>query len=295
MKYRCAIDLKGILCVICSSDKIGIYYRYKDYVIYICHKCGMLFRNPRTISKYDWHEDETYSNNQSNLADRMMIAKNISNRIEKYINIDLNGLKILEIGVGTGALGSELVSRGAFYQGIEPSEVFFNRALNSFPLLKGRIQNCSLQSSGLKGETFDLIVMVYTLEHILFPLDFLMKIKMVLKKEGFLYLEVPNEHLLKLKGILRKKIGCYHGYPSHIDHVNFFTKFNLKSVAVRSGFEKLRIFQHSVLADYNNMHLIFPSFRGMFLKSICSFFKITKIDILFGLGNLSVISKQLFK
>jgi 2-polyprenyl-3-methyl-5-hydroxy-6-metoxy-1,4-benzoquinol methylase len=280
-----------ISCPVCSGGKINIYYNYKEFIIYKCLECRMLFRAHGSDEFYDWHSDKVYCAENLDLSGRKAMADGTVKRIQKDLKIELAGLKVLEIGVGMGVLGEALIMAGANYEGIEPSRHFFKKSLDTFPALKGRVKNCFLCDASLKENDFDLIVMVDTLEHVAKPLELLKQSKRLLKPSGILYLEAPSEYLLKTKAFIRRKLGLYAGYPTHVDHVSLFTKQTLKEIAIRAGFWPIAIKEIMVLGDYHRMHMLMPSLNSFFLRSICMFFRIVKIDNILKTGNLSVALK----
>ena len=134
---------------------------------------------------------------------------------------DLKGVKLLEIGCGTGFLLSQLHARGAAVLGIEPgarSSIHADRA--GVPVM-----HQPFESTQLKGN-FDLVVHTGVMEHVTAPLDFLGKQLAILADHGRIALVVPD---------------CgppiHHGDISMFvhEHWSYFTMASLTSIVTRAG------------------------------------------------------------
>ena len=154
---------------------------------------------------------------------------------------------------------------------LNPALFFYNKILEKFPEIKETVYNCSLSDANIQKNSFDIIIMVDTLEHITYPNDFLKELSCYLKENGKLYIEVPNESLLGFKGYLRKVVGLYSGYPTHPNHVNMFTQASLKRLLCSAGFNS-RVSQFSILGDYARMSIIFSENYNLLTHLICVFF-----------------------
>lgn len=281
----------GLTCIVCTSKKIRRHYRYRDMDIYRCGECGMLFQDPRRFRRYNQKMNQMYLEDFDGLEIRKKLACDAINRIEHYCGTSIAGLRVLEIGLGSGALASESVVNNAFYQGIEPSEFFYNKILGNFPELKGKIQNCLLDEAHLDSKSFDIAILIDTLEHIPYPIDFLRRISGYLKDKGALYVEIPNESLFRFKGMLRRILGLYSGYPTHPGHVNIFTPHTLRKTFVLSGMNPT-LSQITIIGDHKRMRLIFNNKLSDLLWPVSNFFRLTKLDILLQQGNIAAFATK---
>jgi 2-polyprenyl-3-methyl-5-hydroxy-6-metoxy-1,4-benzoquinol methylase len=280
-----------ISCPVCSQAGNTQYYICKDMIIYKCPACGMMFQDParkpfndsalieKIYAEYIQEFDSHRGLNTARLK-----------RIESLVNKPLSGRKILEIGVGTGLLASLLMGQGASYQGIEPSAVCYENIVTRFPALKGNVLNKFYEEGDFNPGSFDVIIMVDTLEHIPYPVDFLKKIKKCLSPGGLLYLEVPNESLLKYKAFLRRRFKMYYGYPTNPEHANLFTLSTIQKTLARAGFKTEVLFQATIWGDQQRMNIALGAANRWWLKVACSFFRITKIDLMLQQGVIISLS-----
>lgn len=283
-----------IRCPICNSNSINNRCRYNDMHIYKCRHCDMMFQNPISalVSQNKFANDMYMAGSFSNLKLRLTIASKTLKRIRPWIEKGFPQLKVLEIGIGSGAIGLMFTSEGAFYRGVEPSSFMYKQTIKNFPKLSDKIQNCFLQDADLPKRYFDLAVMVDTLEHIPYPIDFLELLKTYLREGGIIYIEVPNESLLRYKGYLRRLLCLYSGYPTHPGHVNLFAIKTLKKTLNLADVDILKVCQLTVLGDCERMKLVFGGKTVVLTKFICNFFAITKLDIAFRQGNIVAISRK---
>lgn len=276
-----------IYCPICNNMAVKIIYRYKEMHIYKCSFCYMMFQDRNKPAPCDNYIEKFYGKSSFNA--RLKIEERRMNRILSHIKNDFAGLRVLEIGSGSGILATLLIKNGAFYYGIEPDPFFYNKILENFPEVKELVYNCSLSDANIQKDSYDIIIMVDTLEHIAHPNNFLRELNSYLKANGKLYIEVPNESLLSLKGCLRKVVGLYSGYPAHPSHVNMFTRASLKRLLCSAGFNS-KISQLSILGDYARMSAILGHDDNLLVRLICVFFQLTKLDIIFQQGNILAVA-----
>jgi 2-polyprenyl-3-methyl-5-hydroxy-6-metoxy-1,4-benzoquinol methylase len=211
-------------------------------------------------------------------------------RIKTLIDKPLSGLKVLEIGVGTGILADLLTEGGTLYQGLEPSLACYKNTIAKFPALKNSVLNKFYEDGDFRHHYFDLIIIVDTLEHIPYPVDFLIKIKGCLIRGGSLYLEVPNESFLKYKACLRRKFKMYYGYPTNPEHASLFTPKTLRKALAAAGFKVDVFSQATIWGDPQRMNIALNSDKRPWLKSASAFFRFTKIDLVLQQGVMVAFS-----
>ncbi|MES2706166.1 MAG: class I SAM-dependent methyltransferase [Verrucomicrobiota bacterium] len=135
------------------------------------------------------------------------------------------GLRVLEIGCGTGYLLQRLQQEGADVLGIEPG-------CQSGQEDSGvRIVRGFFPSVEVKGE-FDLIIMHSVLEHLPDPTDFLRTVLRQLTPEGILCLAVPDE-----SGFLQR------GDVSMLftEHYSYFSPDSLYRTIAKAGGGDIRV------------------------------------------------------
>lgn len=162
------------------------------------------------------------------LVEEMYISKHseyFSLEREMFKNaIKENNLTILDVGCGTGALGS-------FYQknqdckvyGIEISQnAYLEAKKNLFEVVKGNVEIMELPFS---ENFFDVVIMGDVLEHLINPISTLEKLSAVLKPGGKIYITVPNiRHWKTLLALVFKDQWDYKSWGIlDYTHLRFYT------------------------------------------------------------------------
>ena len=87
-----------------------------------------------------------------------------------------------------------------------------------------------LKNLQLPGDTFDVVTLLYVIEHVLEPLDLLKAVKRILKPKGLVLLRWPHSTpIVRLLGPLSRKLDLYHT-PYHL------YDFSLKTIENSSHF-----------------------------------------------------------
>ncbi len=281
-------------CPLCESVKTGIAYTYNDMVIYRCMVCGMMFQDPQKLPAEGMRLAKgMYAKYFSRIEHHLSLNKTRLKRIRSFLKKGFNGLDVLEIGTGSGALGSLLIKEGASYCGLEPSVEFYDNMVNNFPELQNRVLNSPYEEKDFAGRSFDLVIIIDTLEHIAYPLEFIEKMKERLKENGILYIEAPNESMMVFKGWLRKSFNIYSGYPTNPDHVNLFTSSTLAGLLAAAGFRRSSVLQATVWGDEQRLAIAFNKDRlSGWMKLASSFFRLTGIDLMLQQGVLVSVSPE---
>ena len=117
-----------------------------------------------------------------------VFLKDIACQLSAYFECR-SGLKLLDIGCGTGTFLRIVQDMGFDAVGIEPNKKAAEYAAdkNHVTALQG-----TLDDYDFSPETFDAVSLIQTLEHLPDPLKTLSDIRMVLKKGGAVFIEVPN-------------------------------------------------------------------------------------------------------
>lgn len=146
------------------------------------------------------------------------------------------GLTMLDVGCGEGALLAGAVSRGVRATGIDISERNCAVARD----LSGATVICSAFEDAAFGEQYDLITCNHALEHAPDPLDWLRRMRRLLKPDGVLFVEVPNT--------LRPHVSIRRVYQPQ--HLFYFTPKTLRLALEVAGFAPwlARVYAHEDVA-----------------------------------------------
>lgn len=80
--------------------------------------------------------------------------------------------------------------------GIEPSEPFYNRAIEQMGFGKEQLQLKAVEDASFEKEFFDIVSISAVLEHVYDPSETIKKSMEWLKKDGLLHIEVPSSSWL---------------------------------------------------------------------------------------------------
>jgi SAM-dependent methyltransferase len=186
--------------------------------VVLCNVCGMGYVNPRMTKE---SLDEFYKNDYRTVyptdSDGSVSKEHAFNTF-RYIR-GLKGRTILDIGCSYGTFLE--LAKGAGFKtfGVEPSECALKASKHG---------NIFTSIEEVKGQ-YDIITFMNTIEHLIDPVAELVKIRKLLKDDGYLVLSTPN------------LIGTYFnttidGWMSNA-HVCHFTPTTLKAICVKAGFD----------------------------------------------------------
>lgn len=204
-----------------------------------------------------YHRDSDYLENG-------ILFRNIFRKRFQIVNkfIDQPG-KVLDIGASTGVMLDIFKEKGWKTFGVEPSES------SLVATKKGhKVTNTYFEKSSFPKNSFDLIVLNHTLEHLEDPTKILTKVYGLLKTGGFVLVDVPNAG-----GLGSKLLGKRWPYLLPKEHVSQFTKNTLSDVFIQAGFRIIHYESRSGIFEYANPVL-------QLWQSLITFKKRFYVDIL---------------
>ena len=180
--------------------------------------------------------------------------KNIINLFRFYelkTIIRKNNFSLLDLGCGDGSFVELCVKKGVNALGVDKKRGTFIESLRL-------------------NEKFDVITMFHVLEHVKNPNTILNKVKLLLKDNGLLVIEVPlvgnaTEHLLG------KKYFAYYDQT----HLRYFTKEGLINLLTKNGFHVVKkgntLYEFSFTIIRNNLFFGWLFFLPLKIMSILGF------------------------
>jgi len=153
--------------------------------------------------------------------------------------------KCLEIGCSTGTMLDIFKEKGWETWGVEPSG-----SADSAKSKGHRIIRNVFEKAKLPEYYFDLVVLNHTLEHMDSPKDVLAKVKKILRKDGVVFIDVPN-----FGGLGSKILGKRWPYLLPKEHNHQFTKDSLSNLLQKAGFKVICFESRSGLFEYANPFL----------------------------------------
>lgn len=241
--------LEVVACDLCGSQGPGepLFLNYAERPeefplgpgsLVQCGQCGFVYvpirpREERLFEMYAEADTEKYTRFLE--MSRLLYEKELS-RIERVLG-DGRGKRMLDIGGGLGTLLAMAGSRGFVPYLVEP-----NRSAREVAAQGGLgqiFEDCF--QLPIEGDFFDVVVMMYVLEHVARPSLFLSRACELLKRGGLLVVKVPN---FAFWGTLRYKVLRNSMKPGLIvnpEHLNYFTHHTLRSMLERAGFSAIRL------------------------------------------------------
>lgn len=241
--------MKHVNCNICEADKTKFCFTAKDrnssekilFYLVKCTECGLIYLNPRPdeeeILKFypPWY----HARAENNVAEiekseiwgipwREAMAK----KAEPILKYKTNG-RILDIGCGDGSLLKYLKEKGWEAYGLDFQEASARYAREN---LKLNVSTGRVEEIAFPEESFDIIILFHVLEHLDDPSNVLKKVKTLLKKDGYLLIEVPNIESFESRLFRSKWVGI--SAPLHLYH---FSRKSLKSMLEKCGYETIEV------------------------------------------------------
>jgi 2-polyprenyl-3-methyl-5-hydroxy-6-metoxy-1,4-benzoquinol methylase len=304
-EYYSESEVISRVCPMCESgDYAGICKERGCIGIVKCKQCGLMYVNPmvKDPEKNYWGDEKKYFEE----ARLIFEDKAKSHRDINY----LEDLKVIEkikptgnfLDIGTNAGFFLRHTRGKKWNviGIDPSPVLSEMARKYFDL---NVKTCYLNEAGFKDEYFDVVTMTDVFEHLPDPKKMLADIKKVIKKDGILFIKVPNGKCNMLKLWLAKAFGKTKDYDifDSYEHVTHFTHKTLKRMLVECGFKVTesrigRPVQIPSWHKYVGRYYQYPSPYFMDWKNYTMrglFYWISKIERIVRFGNIGCFAPNI--
>ena len=199
-----------------------------------CKTCGLIFSDPLPIP--------ASIQDHYNLAPEQYWKEEYFNISPDYFQWEINtlqtilpfrhGMKTLDIGAGLGKQMLALQNAGYEVFGIEPSQSFYEMAIQKRNIPQEKLTNSSIENAEFETNYFDFISFGAVLEHLYNPSDAIGIALQWLKPGGIIHVEVPSADWLiaKLANVFYKL--CGQGYVTNLSpmHEPFHLyEFTLKS------------------------------------------------------------------
>ncbi len=240
-------------CILCGHLSISSDLRFRQllglvdpYDVQYCLNCGLRWLSPRpSAAGYtELYQYESYFNGPDAIecytrlaAERRPYFRTRLEEIERCFTAGAR-LTILEIGSATGEFIHEAQLRGHTAVGIEVSEGARRVAKTLY-----EIELCENDLHALPENFFDAIHMSHVLEHLPNPLETLLVCHKLLRDDGLIVVEVPQQfdndldRFRRLIGFVgRSRFGIY-----SLHHTYFFTPSTLSGILNHAHFEVINM------------------------------------------------------
>ncbi len=221
-------------CYICKGDRVREYREVRGIGVVRCPDCKLIFVpeiDDRIIEEFYSAGYFTGSGEETGYGDYLQDESNLrgnARTILKVINKykGAAGLRLLDIGCAHGFLLDEARKLGYEVFGLEMSEEGWRYATENLGL---KVFKGTLSTVEFERDSFDVICLVGTIEHLKDPRHELKMIYSLLKDRGLLVITT-----IDTRGLL----PLYHIKPP--EHLFYFSHGNLRQLLRSTGFEVLR-------------------------------------------------------
>lgn len=244
---------KYIKCNLCAGEETVVIQKAEElYSVVKCKICGLVYVNPQPAPEelIKFYREEYYREwmeRQRNL--RISLWRKRLKDLEKYKGRKGKGqalqksrapaLALLDVGCGNGEF-LELAKETFQVQGTEISPFAVEYVKRN---LETKVYRGNLAELNLLPNTYDIITIWHTLEHMPDPLENLKEAKRILKKDGLLIIEVPNMNAYIERAIYRivkRKMERFFSIYDREPHLFHFTPSTLKEILRRTGFRVIK-------------------------------------------------------
>ncbi len=213
-----------------------------------------------------------------------IIKSNLSNE-----NKSMQNTSLLDIGCFTGDFLVLAQNEGCAVTGYEIQEEAIKIANDKLP---GRVHKVDVYNDQIKKEQFDIVTIFGLLEHVLEPIELLKRIKLLLRKDGYLFIQTPNSGSL-----VSLLFGKRWPPISPIEHIHLFSKRFLTSWADDNGYQVIDTYRHwkflpieYVYSNLSNFGPDIKKFINPIYKFLPNFIKIRTLPF-YG-GEMIVVLKN---
>lgn len=259
-----------------SEAKVKKILRH-NYNVVKCENCGFYFINPSIdFSESDWQilYDSDYfpKLTQWHYNQRRKTRESRLNGFEAYTDNKIN--KFLDLGCGTGEMLIDARNRKWEPYGVDITDHRIDEAKDkSFIFFRG-----SIFEAKFPDDHFDCIYMDSVLEHVTEPIRYLDELNRILKKNGVLYIGIPNEDALfnSFKKFFLTIIGKK-GETSRLQpfitpyHIGGFNYRSLNAAIALSKFKIIKFRNFASKTDFLNFRFLSREFTKAFLISMIYF------------------------
>lgn len=245
-----------INCPACDSAVDKLIFQAKDlrlrtsremFNIVRCVNCGFIFLNPRPA------KDEVINFYPSNFNQEppTLIHKiwsacvaPIENSIIRIIKNYKKSGKLLDIGCGNGRFLSLMQKLGFDVWGCELN---LNSKDFAPKFLEGRIFYNELSKCNFAAKSFDVVIMIQSLEHVNQLDELFTEIRRIIKDDGIVFIYVPNMEFFEFR-----LFGPYYYNLEAPRHLYCFTRRSISKLLSRHGFKVDRFFRKHPLEIFSS-------------------------------------------
>ena len=240
---------ESVSCALCGSNDNKIVFNKagqkrgnaREAINVICQRCGLVYNDPMPTDEdlknfYSGHlvENKNMDEEYNKLVGRLSKIdeekfQKISNFLRPHIEKIDRTSEVVDIGCGSGALLWKIKKDcGLRTVGIEPDKLKSRVAKEHFKI--DEVRNEFFEEFVNQTERkFDMVSLRHVLEHLKDPNGVLSSLKGILKKDGYLFIVVPNVSDFKPSKSLEDSFEYGHVYS--------YTPRTLQLLLLKNGYK----------------------------------------------------------
>jgi len=278
-------DYDYLVCCICNSNDYSIIAHGPTVQIIKCSQCGLMRQGKKILNKnkyvFDFDGGAEHIKEQVKEKEDVQIKDHLTilNTINKQFP---NKGKLLEIGCSTGKLLNEIRTDGWQVSGVEPQEWSCEIAREKYNL---DVINSTIDDAGIKENTFDVILLIHVIEHLISPYESIKFIQNLLTPGGILVIETPRYDSFMFRVLKGRERSVIPG------HLYYFTSHSLINMSTKADYQVVKY--HSVGRTVTLDRLCYYAAKffnsiiiSKYLMSISSKLKFNKIRLYFNLHDM---------
>jgi 2-polyprenyl-3-methyl-5-hydroxy-6-metoxy-1,4-benzoquinol methylase len=225
------------LCLLCGSAE----YHYAKHSLLKCKTCGVVLdkkiwdKSANIKQQEQWFECEQFVESFWVRLFQLLNNRRTWRRIKRYL--PSNG-KVLEIGVGNGALLCYLKNKKADVEGCDLSKAASNHIMQNYSIT---MHNCFVGEIP-SDRKYDVVVMNHILEHVNDPVSFLSDVKAHLKENAIAHIVVPNI------ASWEAKLPGWAAYEPY--HLSYFTPETLAKAIIEADLKVIHTGTHESFSGW---------------------------------------------
>ncbi len=216
-------------CKLCKNQELRVLNGYEDAGELVrCSRCGMVFAN---LIPSESILAEHYGGYGMFAGLSETTIKRYNELLDKFEKFRVTN-KILDVGCGEGFFLEQAKKRGWEVHGTEYAPQYVEACKRKDINMHTGVLDLENYQLG----SFDVIVSIEVIEHLLYPVQELEKFFKLLRSDGLAFLTTPN-----FNSFSRRMQGKNWSVISYPDHLNYFTPRTLDQAMRITGFNNGKI------------------------------------------------------
>jgi SAM-dependent methyltransferase len=223
-------------CILCDNLEFHIIHQKDQWQYLCCRHCKLVSIHPRPTPRMlmEYYRDYLPDRAEGIRKWEALIQPVVTESADLVVSrTRTGGKKLLDVGCGYGFLLNEMKSRGWDVKGLEVSKTGRDYAQSRWNF---KVYSEPLENLELPENIFDIVSILYVIEHVYDPLALLMEVNRVLKPGGLVIVRWPHTTpIVRILGPLAQKMDLYHT-PYHLYD---FSPRTIGMILSKTGFKSV--------------------------------------------------------